>query len=101
MGGYLAGLYASQNANRVESLFCISPAGFEAYDEASYNPYKYPDFDNPEKSFNKTVVEGILKAETTLKHPQANFMNKKPERIRKVIEKVVVNSLYRPDNPSS
>ena len=32
IGGYLASLYASQNPERVEALFCISPAGTEPYD---------------------------------------------------------------------
>ena len=68
-GGYLAAFYASQNPERVESLFCISPAGFEAYNQHDYDPFKYPDFDQPEKPTNSVIVEAILKSEDTLRHP--------------------------------
>lgn len=63
MGGYLAALYASAHPERVESLFCISPAGMEPYDAETYDPFKYPDFDKPEKPMHATIVEGIIKSE--------------------------------------
>ena len=91
MGGYLAGLFASQNPERVQSLFCISPAGFEAYNPDDYDPFNYPDFDNPEKSFHPTVVEGLLKAEAAQKHPQSAFMKKSPEKLGKIVEKMIVS----------
>ena len=44
MGGYLMALYASAAPSRVEGLFLLTPAGTEAYDGSTYDPYKliYP-----------------------------------------------------------
>ena len=38
-GGWLASLYASFHPEKVEALFLISPAGTEAYNEETYDPY--------------------------------------------------------------
>ena len=43
IGGWLASQYASQHPNRVESLFLMSPAGTEAFDQKTWDPYKMKD----------------------------------------------------------
>ena len=46
MGGWIASIYASHRPERVKSLLLISPAGTEAYDEETYDPYTFRDPDN-------------------------------------------------------
>ena len=42
-GGFLTSLYASQRPHRVESMFLLSPVGFETYDPNDYEPLAYND----------------------------------------------------------
>jgi pimeloyl-ACP methyl ester carboxylesterase len=44
-GGWLAMSIASMMPERIESLFCISPAGNEAYDPKNYDKYNYVKLD--------------------------------------------------------
>ena len=46
-GGYLVALYASQRPERVESLFLVSPAFMEPFDEARYDPTSFSDPKDP------------------------------------------------------
>jgi cardiolipin-specific phospholipase len=42
-GGWIASVYASHRPERVEQLFLISPAGLEAYNEKTYDPFSLRD----------------------------------------------------------
>ena len=45
-GGWLVSLYASQHPDRIEALFLNSPAGLMPYDPATYEPYKFLDYND-------------------------------------------------------
>ena len=46
-GGYFSCLWASQNPERVESLFLMSPACMETYNPDDFPPENYNDADDP------------------------------------------------------
>ena len=46
-GGFYASLYASQKPERVESLFLVSPAFIEPYDESNFDPTQFSHMRDP------------------------------------------------------
>ena len=68
-GGYQVSLYASQNPERVDGLFLISPAGTQGYDEKTYDPYNsFNMFDAPWRRYTKKEMDEMKNAFTSGKH---------------------------------
>ena len=56
-GGYQCSLYASQHPERVEKLFLVSPAGTQAYDEETYDPYNVLNMQDGWRRYTKKEMD--------------------------------------------
>ena len=68
-GGYLSSMFASMHPERIEALFLMSPSGFEYYDKDNYDPYQYPDEEEPWKLGKKKRVDQMVRAMEGQVHP--------------------------------
>ena len=69
-GGWLASIYASFRPERVESLFLISPAGTEAYNENTYDLYSMRDpEDITKEAISKKKADYLLDLMDRKGHP--------------------------------